>query len=246
MKQFVIKISLLNPIHVDSVKQLLLVKASKLHRLNVFTNFKQKVLLFNFKTNISIFELKDLLLSNIEVLNNNDCDIFDYSLFNKEILTHENHFESHNEYLNPNKKNYVDFLNLDYSEEEMVYRNLAIFGKFMFEKNMSESDKTKREEFSKSCKSAINILDFAITKQGIDKNKNFLQKLKSVFINTDKKTKSQIFIHIADNQTNKLSSEVDLNLVLDLDEILEKISDKGFKSLTDKEINFLNNYTDTI
>ena len=189
---------------------------------------------------------KFLLLSNIKVLNNNDCDIFDYSLFDKEILIHENHFEHRNQYLNPNKKSYVDFLNLDYSEEEMVYRNLSIFGGFMFDKKMSESDKDKCEQFNKSCKSAMDILHFAFTRQGINKNKNVLQKLKSVFINTDKKTKSQIFIHIADNQTNKLSSEVDRNVFLDLDGILEKISDKGFKSLTDEEINFLNNYTDTI
>ena len=31
-----------------------------------------------------------------------------------------------------------------------------------------------------------------------------------------------------------------------LDSILDKISEKGVESLTDKEINFLNNYTDTI
>ena len=36
------------------------------------------------------------------------------------------------------------------------------------------------------------------------------------------------------------------NDIYNLDTILEKISDKGFKSLTDEEINFLNNYTDTI
>jgi len=61
------------------------------------------------------------------------------------------------------------------------------------------------------------------------------------------KNKSKIWLeHFCKELVKLENGKNDKYSIYNLDDILEKISSKGIHTLTDKEINFLNNYTDTI
>jgi len=61
------------------------------------------------------------------------------------------------------------------------------------------------------------------------------------------KNKSKIWVEYFFNELISIENVKNINYgIYDLDDILDKISENGVESLTDKEINFLKNYTDKI
>ena len=219
MKNLILRLKIKNSFSDQKIYDLIYNQiADKNYRVNFFCNFKLKCFMLNFHTCMKLEDIREILEKNYGIFYGNDIEIFETKFLNKKILTKKNEFEFKNKKISSNET--VTFLSTLYSyDEKCLIEEIKVF-KGIFSLNYNYGC----DETVKNCTDNINII---INENKLKNSYNFFEKIKLILKNNVKTTEFKIFIY-------------------NLDGILEKISDKGFKSLTDEEINFLNNYTDTI
>ncbi len=229
MKNYIIKISLWKFIPVNELGFHIEEIHNRLFKFKYIYSSKDKYVIFNLHTDNNLEDLKNILKNKKFFNKYNKYEIFDIESFKDEYLK-----------INPKnihygKEDYVTFF--DTNKEELYTFLVGLSNKFS-NKQKSDILGFNVNEFSKNakdwCKSVDKMLD------GIEERQF---KTKCILLDLFRQKNNEIIVRVLNkNEKNNIFIDVELNLDL----ILEKISDKGFKSLTDKEINFLNNYTDTI
>jgi hypothetical protein len=220
MNNLVLQINIKNPIDTHKILNFIENEISDFnHRVNYLVNYKEKKIIFNFYTFLPSIVLGIKLEKNLQIFENNYVEVFDTKFLNTKILNKKNtkiYYEKN--FLISEPKNFFD---LSYSEKELQIKQDCHFIR----------ENTNLFGFNENTKNNINDtcdnIGKTISKILIDDSHTFFDKVKS-FINCKKETNNHgIFIY-------------------NLDDILEKISKNGIKTLTDNEINFLKNYSDTI
>jgi hypothetical protein len=220
MKNYIIKVDLKTPISLSHLGGLFR-DYGLLSNCKTYYDFKKKIFLINLNIDCNVNQIKTILLNNNQnYLKNNDCDVYEFNLFkdlNPEIIKLV-------------QKKEKDFFKIEFDDDEKYM--VAVGRMFMKINPMFSEDDSKK--IRQSCKNISEL----ITKSNISYHTSFFEKIKKRFIKEDVKLNPVINVFI-NEEKNVINLE-------NLDDILEKISSKGIHTLTDKEINCLNNYTDTI
>jgi hypothetical protein len=220
MKNYIIKVDLKTPISLSHLGGLFR-DYGLLFNCKVYENYKKKIFLINLNVDCNANQIKNILLNNNQnYLKNNDCEIYDFNLF-KDLNC---------ELIKQIQKENEDFFKIEFDDDK---KYMVAVGRMFMERNPMFSEDVSKK-IHQSCKDISEL----ITKSNIRHHTSFFEKIKKRFIKEDVKLNPVINVFI-NEEKNVINLE-------NLDDILEKISSKGIHTLTDKEINCLNNYTDTI
>ena len=229
MKNYIIKISLWKFIPINTLSFHIEEIHNKLFKFKYIYSSKEKYVIFNIHTSNTLEDLKNILKHKNFFNKYNKYEIFDMESFKDEYL------KINPQYILHGKEDYRTFF--DTKKEELLTFLSGLSNRFSNEQKSKilGFDVEKFSKFSKDwCKRTDKILDDIESRQF---------KSKCVIFDLFKQKNDNVIVRLSNEN---VKSNIFIDIELNLDDILEKISSKGINTLTDNEINFLKNYSDVI